>query len=161
MKSMVCHHYLSVAQEKMFLKFNAFSQLHPVLGRFCAVPLSVADVGLDVLKSPLNIIEKVALTAINLFGAAFSAKCSTRDTLLNLEWLLVEIASFPVAIAMAPLKLIYQIFAISINPQQVKSINFSTQFTNPFFARPFVDLKKIDDTEVNFATNDTEVNFEN
>ncbi len=134
-------------QETLYAALNGLSQTHKTLGRFCSVPVSILDVGLDTLKSPLGVIEYVAMTAINLIGAAFfknvklkdvlaytnwtsndffcseEARFTLKDVLVSTEHTLIAAANLPVKLVVAAPKIIFQFFAIIINPEKVQSIS--------------------------------------
>lgn len=121
----LCYVYRKTTQlqDYMYSELNTFSRSNKVLGRLCSVPVSVLDVAIETLRTPLQVIENVALFAFNLIGAAFSKECSLKDALQCAEWAVVGVLHTPVAVAFAPLKVIYQLFAIIIDPVEIKSIN--------------------------------------
>jgi len=111
-------------QDSLYSGLNNFSQTNKILGRFCSITVSILDVALDTLKSPLNAIEHVAMAAINLIGAVFSTKFSLKDALASTEFALGSAVNTPVKLVVAPFKIIFQLFAIIINPEKVQSINW-------------------------------------
>lgn len=64
------------------------------------------------------------MAAINLIGAAFSTKFKLKDALACTEFTLGAAVNTPVKIVTAPFKIIFQLFAIIINPEKVQSINW-------------------------------------
>ena len=72
---------------------------------------------------PFIAIEKIAMAAINLIGAAFSNKYRLKDALISLESGLMATMAIPVKLVLVPFKISFQFFAIIINPVAVKSIS--------------------------------------
>jgi hypothetical protein len=116
-------------KEQLYDNLNNFSQSNKTLGRFCSIPVSILDVGLDICSTPLSVIEYAAMAAINLVGAVFSKKCTLKDSLAYTEYTLRATVNIPVTIVIAPIKLIFQFFAIIIDPEKVKSSHYG----NPTF----------------------------
>ncbi len=116
-------------QNNLYSQLNKFSQTNKTLGRFCSIPVSILDVALDTLRSPLHAIEQVAMVAINLIGAVFSTEYSLRDALFSTESALASAVNTPVKLAMAPFKIIFQLFAIIINPEKVHPLNYQKKTT--------------------------------
>jgi hypothetical protein len=110
-------------QDKLYSKVNEFSEKNKILGRLCSMPLSILDVTLDTFALPLQLIESVYMAAMNLFKAAFFRGNKLKNALIHTESALRSARAIPVTIAVAPVKIIFQIFAIIINPQKVQSIN--------------------------------------
>jgi hypothetical protein len=98
------------------------------LGRFASIPVSILDVAIDTLKHTLIGIERIASAAIHLIGAAFYKDYSLKESLRLIEDALGSAVHTPVALALAPLKIIVQLFAIIIDPEEVNSINSLTTF---------------------------------
>lgn len=80
-----------------------------------SIPVVIADVAIETLKIPLRVVESVALAVLNFLGAAFYKNYSLKDTLWNVERALTDTVTFPIAVALAPLKLLYQFFEILRN----------------------------------------------
>ena len=123
-------------QNNIYSKLNTFSKSNKIAGRFCSIPISLLDVGLETLKTPLSAIEFVAMAAINLIGAAFSTEYTLKDALLLTGRALDRIATIPTKLVMAPIKIAFQLFAIIINPEKVQSINsqnptFKSELNHP------------------------------
>ena len=112
-------------QGKLYSKLNNFSRSNEILGRLCSIPVSILDVALDTLKTPLSAIEYLAMAAINLIGALFSKKYTLKDALANTEWTFAAIANTPVKLFMAPIKIVFQFFAILIHPEKVEPIDYN------------------------------------
>ena len=113
------------------LQDNIYSKLNnsnKIAGRFCSIPISILDVGLETLKRPLSAIESVAMVAINLIGAAFSNECALGDALSHTISAVEYIAFTPLQFIMAPFELVFQLFAGMINPKNAKSINSYLDF---------------------------------
>lgn len=110
-------------KNKLYKKLHDVSKNHSIVGRLSAVPVAIVDVALSTLRLPFAAIEQVALAVINLFGAAFSLKYTLKHALFYTKSAFSGIASAPVHIAMAPVNIIYQIFAIVINPHKVCPID--------------------------------------
>jgi hypothetical protein len=120
-------HSLSL-QGQLYSRFNAFSQENPNWGRVCAIPVSLADVALETIKSPLAVIENIALAIINFLGAVgsvgykFKNSYTLKESLMTAQMALCHVVTTPVAIFMAMPKLAFQFFAIVIDPKTVQSI---------------------------------------
>ena len=128
--------YFINLQNTIYCELNVFSKSNKIAGRFCSIPISLLDVGLETLKTPLSAIEFVAMAAINLIGAAFSTEYTLKDALLLTGRALDRIATIPTKLVMAPIKIAFQLFAIIINPEKVQSINsqnptFKSELNHP------------------------------
>jgi hypothetical protein len=93
---------LAVAQDKLRSK-------SPLLGLLAVLPVAILDVSIETIKTPLKAIEQLALAAINLIGAAFSHNCTLRGADYSLTKGLYCLADTPVAILLAPLRLVQQL----------------------------------------------------
>lgn len=124
MRTYIVEHNISQLQNDMYRKVHEFANTYENVGFLCAIPVAIFDVSLETFKTPLKVIEYLAYTAINVFGAACFYDCNFKDALFNAQATLNHIAITPVAVVMAPLKLIYQVFAIALDPEDVKSINY-------------------------------------
>ena len=114
--------YFKYLQDEIYYKLNTFSKSNKIAGRFCSIPISILDVGLETLKIPLSAIENIARAAINLIGAAFSTKYTLKNALLHAELAVGLIALTPAKLVLAPINIVFQLFAIIINPEKVRSI---------------------------------------
>ena len=125
MRSTTVDHNVSKLQQVMYSKLHLFSRKHNILGRASAIPVAAADVTLETLKTPLRVIECVAMTAINLLGVAFgSPGCSIKFAMYQAQQALSYIASTPVACAMIPFQLFYQLLVTVADPKYAKSIDY-------------------------------------
>lgn len=120
----------NLIQDNLYKNLNSFSTSHPILGKVAAIPVSILDVAVETLKTPLRVIEEVALVILNLLGALFSEKYTIKDALANFEWSLRDSASVPVVVAIMPIKLIFQLIASIFDPARVLSINYR-RYTYP------------------------------
>lgn len=132
MKTRLIAMHCENVQDCIYNKLNDFSKSHPILGRLSSIPVSLLDVTVGTLQSPLSAIECIAMAAINLIGAAFSRigaafsrKYTLKDALANVEVSLANLANTAVKLLMTPFKIIFQTSAIIINPQTVQSINYN------------------------------------
>ena len=114
--------YFKDLQDEIYYKLNTFSKSNKIAGRFCSIPISILDVGLETLKIPLSAIEHIARAAINLIGAAFFKDYTLKNALLLTELAVGLIALTPAKLVLAPINIVYQLFAIIINPEKVESI---------------------------------------
>lgn len=117
-------------QDQVYSTLNDFSESHKFLGRMCALPVAIVDVGIATLASPALVIHSLGLAAINLLGVAFSENCSLKDALYSAKQACATIMIFPVKLAFAPIEIIFQLVAILINPEKVQSVNYRN---NTFF----------------------------
>jgi len=117
-------------QYDMYLSLNRFSQSNKTLGRFCSIPVSLAEVALDVFSTPLNAIEYVARAAISLIRAIFSGNITTFKTFLKeVESALNSVAQIPVKVLFAPVKFIFQSVVIIIDPQRARPFHALNPYT--------------------------------
>ncbi len=119
--------YASFSNMKIgYLQDDMYEQVlnrcSPAEGRLCSLPVSVADVVLETLKTPLQVIESVAYFAINLLGAAFFKRYSLRDAMLNVEDALSSALRIPVVLVLMIPKLIYQLCANLYDPERAVSV---------------------------------------
>lgn len=135
MKPFVVEKSISKLQDPFYSGINK----HEVIGRLISIPVSILDVTLETIKTPLKIIECLVLAIINLLGAAFSDKFTLKDALYNTERMLFNTLGIPVVVVMVPLKLLYQLFSIVIDLENVKSINHLTDMTY----KEFINQMKI------------------
>jgi len=127
MKSCIVSTYIAKMQNDMYFSVNKFSRedkCQKFFGRLSSIPVSVLDVALETIKTPLQIIECLAFAVINAFGALYSSRCNLKDALLNTEGMFSRVACLPVVAALASLKIIYQLFAIAFEPTTIGSINY-------------------------------------
>lgn len=111
-------------QDNLYVKLNSVSRVNKNWGRLYSVPVALLDVALDTFKAPLAAIEYVGLAGINLFEAACSKEYTLKDALVCTQIALEATVSFPIALIVAPFKVIFQVFAIIINPKKVQSISW-------------------------------------
>ncbi|MBA2369259.1 MAG: hypothetical protein H0V82_09590 [Candidatus Protochlamydia sp.] len=123
MRTMLVDSVITNTQEVLHTRLNNLSHNHKFLGRCCSIPVAAADVILEMLKS-LAVIEAAAMAAINLIGKAFSSDFNFKDALGNAEWTLIHIANAPIKLVAAPVKFIYQFFAILYDPEKVSHFNY-------------------------------------
>ena len=124
MRSTTVDHNLSKMQQAMYSKLHLFSLDHNILGRASAIPVAAADVTLETLKTPLKVIEGVAMTMINLLGTACFYGCSIKFAMAQAQYALNGIACTPAAAVMVPFKLVYQILVTVADPKHAKSIDY-------------------------------------
>lgn len=130
MLSNIIHNEISKAQNQMHRDFNDFSEQHEIIGRLLALPVAFVDVTLETFKVPLAVIEYLALAAINLIGAIFDPdKYTIKHALLAFEVSLLSVLKIPLALALLPIKLLFQTGAIFIHPELANSINDLTTFS--------------------------------
>lgn len=118
MKTDFAFQFVTQTQDKLYENFNQF---YGPVGYLASIPVALLDVTLDVLRLPLITIERLALMAINLVGAAFSSRCSLRDSLFYFDRCLRGIFLIPCKLIMAPIKLICQIFINITDYQNARS----------------------------------------
>lgn len=115
-------------QEAIYCNLNLYSKNHEISGRMLSIPVAILDVTLDTLCSPVQSIQLLANTVMNLLGAAFSNNYTLKKALLFGEYSLNSAAITPVKLATAPFKLVFQVFAGIICPEKVNSIAFLDAF---------------------------------
>ena len=95
----------------------------PCRAKVYALPIACADALLEFLKLRLEAIEGLALAIVNLLGALFSEQCTIKGFLFNVEKMAVCAARSPIALGLAPFKVIIQTFAIVTDPANAKAYN--------------------------------------
>lgn len=126
--------YVDRTQNRIYSNLNDISKSNKMAGRLCAIPISILDVGLDSLRTILTAIECVAMAAINLVGAAFSDEYTLKHALAHTELTITSSMLIPVKLIMAPIKIVFQFFAIMIDPETVQPIDYA----KPTFKRVWV-----------------------
>jgi hypothetical protein len=117
-------------QNDMYSKYKEYIKSHPNLVYPAAFTVAAIDVALDTLKTPLLVIDNLAMAVINLFGAAmYKPNCYTRLALAYTQTALANVFCTPVACAMVPLKFAFQVFDILRKPQAAGTINFQYKAT--------------------------------
>lgn len=129
MKTAIVESCLSRAQTAMCDSFSLFADENECCGRALAIPLVLADTLVQVVKISLAIIEQIALSAINLFGAAFSEKCACSDGIDCLEEALHHVAE---AIVL-PFRFVFQIVATIRYPERAGSIHWCRNLGKPCY----------------------------
>lgn len=115
---------LYTLESKIYSNLNAFSNSHPLLGRLCALPVSIIDIAIETVAISIAAIESIATAAFHLIGLAFSKKCTLKGALAHTESTLLLITSIPVKLIMALPKIAFQFFAIIIAPEKVQYFNY-------------------------------------
>jgi hypothetical protein len=128
MRSDLATGYAVENQLKVYHAHRNLSQQNQFNGRLLAVPVAMLDVMLSTGKVPLSVIEHLAVAVINLLGAAFSDKCAIKDALSSFELACISMASTPVQILLAPIKFVFQVCIILIDP-----VKYQPYLTNPAF----------------------------
>jgi hypothetical protein len=103
-------------QTNIYKALNDFSRQHSIAGRFFSVPVSLIDITLEVLKSPISVIDNIALGIFLLFT-------DFRTGLARIEVSLKEVLGVPITVLMAPVKFAFQTCAILYDPAKVSSIS--------------------------------------
>jgi hypothetical protein len=85
---------------------------HKPLSGWDAIPVAAQDVGLNVLRPILQMIESVAFTALNLVGFPFIKNCTLKAALIGAERVFLSASQIPVELAMAIPQFLYQTGAI-------------------------------------------------
>lgn len=106
-----------VFQENIYWVLNNFSRQHSIAGRLFSIPVSLIDVSIELLESPVRLVDYI----INAILSAMQGKF--RETLDCTEKALKEVWSVPVTVLMAPVKFAFQTCAILYDPAGVSSIN--------------------------------------
>lgn len=123
-------------QNNIYSELNNFSRMNSKLGRLSSIIVAPLDEMLEVVKSVGRVIDNVAGVAINLVGSVFLQKdCRLKDALYHMQNIFSSVVFIPTELCAAPIKVIYQLAAIIINPQEVRSISYSepTFKSNPGF----------------------------
>lgn len=143
MKAQEVGTFITGLQNSLYNTQRKISISSPSLGRLSAIPVSLIDVGLETLKGPLSALENVTLIFRNVLGAPFSENYSLKDALCSFEYALRNAAYTGVAIALAPIKLTYQLFALLIDPIYTRSIGEYNYYDTSAKMRAHVIEEKI------------------
>lgn len=82
---------LSSCQDGLYFKFN---KLNPAVGYLCTIPVAILDVGIEILKPALAVIENLAFAIANLVRAAFDEKYTLKDALTCTESAIIHLEPF-------------------------------------------------------------------
>lgn len=106
---------ISDLQSNIYNNLNALSHKNKTLGRLISVPVAILEAGIGIAKIPLITIEFIARAVFSLI-----MRNSLKYTLNCLENSLFAAVALPIQIALAPVRIIYQIFAIVISPEHAR-----------------------------------------
>ncbi len=114
-------YYISPIQKSFYPPLRSFSNSHPYLGRALLISATLFDSAIEMIKTPLETIQEVALAVISLVGTLFCC-CSCRNVLRHtVAFLQAGIATFIVP-SIHVAVFCYQIVRIIKDPQKGKSI---------------------------------------
>jgi len=127
MRTTIISDKFSDLQNKGYKQFNTFSKSNKIGAHVCSLPVSIADIGSDILSTFLHSIEQIVMTAINLLGAAFASSSgySLIDALYCTEEAATSIVKLPILMALAPFKILLQVYYIN---KAHSPISFNTQY---------------------------------
>ncbi len=123
MKTYYVEVYISKAQVKLYESLQAWDRKHKSLGYIGSVPVAFIDITLETLKSPLQIIEGLALAIINLLGGLFHEECTVKGSLKSMDKALTFTGHTPVAIVLAPFKFAHQAVSNVYDPKHATPYN--------------------------------------
>lgn len=101
---------------------NDFSERHPVAGRLLSIPISLIDVTLELVKSPILVVDSVANAILCLVDPRERTPANAKKALNHAEIALKEVWSIPITVLVAPIKFVLQTGAILRDPTTVSSI---------------------------------------
>lgn len=143
MKTYYVEAYISKAQEALYTKLKDTSWTQPCLGRIAGVPVALIDITLETLKSPLQIIEGLALAIINLLGGLFHDNCTIKGFLLGMERAFTFAGHTPVAIVLAPFKFTHQAVSNVYAPRKSVPYNGATALIQILYDHQCCDDERI------------------
>jgi hypothetical protein len=111
---------LQAADTHKRFMYNGLNSCSPCFGRCRALFLPLREIITDTISKPLAVIESLALTPIQFFGALFSKNCSIEDSVFYLEKAVVNLVDIPLSLVVAPFRYIYQVSSIFWDPKEAK-----------------------------------------
>jgi len=110
---------ITTMQDNLYNKLNSFSKQNKSEGRLCSIPVCIIDIVLDITKTTVIAIEELFHALIHLSGA-ISSSDELKLALYHAEKAWLTKVQIPVKIAIAPVKIFFQFFAIAIDPESVE-----------------------------------------
>ena len=110
-------------QEQMYDEFYKIVEERPIQSWALVLPISVVDIGSDIIKSPLFVINGLGLAAIEMFGALWSSEYTLKHSVRMLEAAAANLIDIPIQLVFAPIKITLQVLAIIRNAGCVKPFN--------------------------------------
>jgi hypothetical protein len=113
--------YFDQAQKGLYIYFcKVIGGTPNIKERFLAIPVSIIDIGLDVLRLPIQTVECAFRSVLHLLAAPFSSEHTVKKSIKFAYMALSRLAITPVAADFAKFKIVYQIFYTFLTPQYSK-----------------------------------------
>lgn len=112
-------------QNQMYDEFHEIVEARPIQSWALVLPISVLDIGSDIIKSPLYVINSLGKAAIEMFGALWSSRCTLKKSVRLLEGAAINLIGIPVHLVFAPIKITLQVLAIIRDPIGVRPFDFN------------------------------------
>jgi hypothetical protein len=110
-------------QTNMYQTFSQITADRPMQARLWSIPIAMLDIGLDILKTPLLVIDCLARAAIAMFSALWSSGRTLRDSIALIEAAACTVLAIPVQLLLSPIRVTIQVVAIIRNPAEVYRYN--------------------------------------
>jgi len=103
-------------QQNIYQAFNKFSRQHSIAGRLFSIPVSLVDVSLELLKSPVRVIDFIVSATLAPRIGDFTGALKMTELALKEVW------STPITVLMAPVKFALQTCKILYDPAKASSM---------------------------------------
>lgn len=103
-------------QNNIYEAFQEFSRQHSIAGRLFSIPVSLVDVSLELLKSPVRVIDFIVSAIIDIRIG------DLRGALKMTELALKEVWGTPITVLMAPVNFALQTCKILYDPASASSM---------------------------------------
>jgi hypothetical protein len=118
----------------MYNQFHEIVEERPIQSWALVLPISVLDIGSDIIKSPLFVINCLGLAAIEMFGALWSSEYTLKHSVRLLEGAAATLIDIPIKLVFAPIKITLQVLAIIRDPIDVRPFDSTCFFITDAWA---------------------------
>lgn len=112
--------YIQSFQTNVYTRLNNIAEDRPMQACLWSIPISVLDIGSEIIKNPLWVIDALGLAAIEMFGALLGSQHTLNKSVQLLERATIILIAIPVQLVFAPIKITFQVVAIIRNPTDVE-----------------------------------------
>lgn len=104
----------------MYYQFHKIAEKRPIQSLALVLPISVLDIGSDIIKPSLFVIDRLGKAAIEMFSALWSSELTLKNSVQLLEYAAFDLILIPVALVFAPIRVAIQVVAIIRDPIHVR-----------------------------------------
>lgn len=115
---LICN--LNSLQDQMYYQFHKIAEKRPIQSLALVLPISVLDIGSDIIKPSLFVIDRLGKAAIEMFSALWSSELTLKNSVQLLEYAAFDLILIPVALVFAPIRVAIQVVAIIRDPIHVR-----------------------------------------